>query len=556
MRIAYSYMRYSSSEQEDGDSVRRQTNARNSWLKRHPDVKLDTTRTYLDRGRSAFHGRHLQKGGALAGFRAEVERGDIVKDSILLIENLDRLSRENPWTAITLLCSLVSAGISVVTLSPSEMIFEQGSDMTALVLAVVEFGRSHSESASKSIRAAEVWTEKRRQVREEGGVLTRRLPAWVEERNGKLVLVPERARVVRHMFELCVRGYGLGLICKALTEDGVPNWGNGKIGWTKCYVHKILKGRAAIGEFQPTCQGKPDGDPIPDYYPSAVDENTWHQVQVALGRRKHSQGAYGEKVASLFQGLLVDAISGNKLVVTRQGKTNLRILKSLKNMNGSSPCLSFPAAIFEQALLSMLREIDPRQVLNESTPNQSELVAAKLASKEQQIRQLDALMDEEGADSPTLGRRVLKLDQECAQLKKELAILRQQESNPLSLAWAESRSLWDIAATDQDHRLKLRETLRAIIASIMVLIVPRQARRIAAVQVYFTGSEAHRDYLVLYRAAAGVRQNSWVARSMKHAFPDKKMVDLRNQAHVCGLKKMLESVDLDVLSEAMDESKI
>ena len=49
MRIGYSYLRYSSPQQGDGDSVRRQTKSTAEWCKRH-DVQLDTSHTYLDRG--------------------------------------------------------------------------------------------------------------------------------------------------------------------------------------------------------------------------------------------------------------------------------------------------------------------------------------------------------------------------------------------------------------------------------------------------------------------------------------------------------------------------
>jgi DNA invertase Pin-like site-specific DNA recombinase len=550
MRIAYSYTRYSSAEQEGGDSIRRQTDVRNAWLKKHPDVKLDTTRTYLDRGRSAYHGQHLRKGGALAVFLAEVERGDIPKGSVLIIENLDRLSRENPWTALSTLISLVNAGIGVVTLSPTEMMFDQGSDLTALVVAVVEFGRSHSESASKSSRNIAAWGERRRQVRECGAILTRRLPAWIVERGGKLVLNPERAHLIRRMFELAIRGYGLGLIVQQLTRDGVATWGPAENGWNKNYIHRILTGRAAIGEFQPTCQGKPDGEPIIDYYPAVVDESTWHQAQAALNRRKEiRQGRYGERIANLFQGLLIDAATGDRMVVGRQGRTKNRILLSARSVTGAAPCVSFPATVFEDAILSLLKEIDPAAVLGEVGPAKSGLVAAKLAVKEQQVRQLDALMDEDGADSPTLGRRVLKLDKECAELKKELAILRQQEANPLQVSWAETKSLLDIA-TSEPHRLRLRELLRTIIMEVLILIVPRaSSHRLAAVQVRFQG-DGVRDYLIAYRAAAGGRKGSWSARSLKHD-DIAGQLDLRDQEHVDALQKTLLEVDLSLLAESM-----
>ena len=97
--------------------------------------------------------------------------------------------------------------------------------MTALILAVVEFGRSHSESTSKANRMGEVWAEKRKAVREQSALMTRKLPAWLEERNGKPVLIPDRAKVVRRMFDLAVRGYGLSLIVRELTLAKVPVWG-------------------------------------------------------------------------------------------------------------------------------------------------------------------------------------------------------------------------------------------------------------------------------------------------------------------------------------------
>jgi DNA invertase Pin-like site-specific DNA recombinase len=175
MRTAYSYARYSGKQQGDGDSVRTQTEDTLAWCKRNR-VQLDTTRTFLDRGKSAYRGKHRQTGGALAAFLSEVEAGTIPRSSLLVVENLDRLSRENPCDATSLLCSLVNAGIGVATLSPSEMIFERGSDLTALVLAVVEFGRSHNESRWKGERVSAAWEAKRRAVRKEKVILTRQYP--------------------------------------------------------------------------------------------------------------------------------------------------------------------------------------------------------------------------------------------------------------------------------------------------------------------------------------------------------------------------------------------
>ncbi len=53
-------------------------------------------------------------------------------------------------------------------------------------------------------------------------VLTHCLPTWIEEPTGKLVLIPERAVVVKHVYQLAGAGYGSMLIVKKLIEEKVP----------------------------------------------------------------------------------------------------------------------------------------------------------------------------------------------------------------------------------------------------------------------------------------------------------------------------------------------
>jgi DNA invertase Pin-like site-specific DNA recombinase len=547
MRIGYSYLRYSSPEQADGDSVRRQTKATADWCKRH-DVLLDKTRTYLDRGKSAYHGRHRQKGGALRAFLEEVERGDIPRGSVLIVENLDRLSRENPWEAMRLLSSLIEAGIAVATLSPMEMLFEHDSDVTKLVMAVMEFGRGHSESAVKSARMCEVWAEKRHLVREDGKVLTSMVPAWIEVRDGKPLLIPERAAIVRRMFELVLSGYGTSLIVRELTRDNVPSWGKDSPGWTKSYVHKIISKRAVIGEYQPVSKGKKDGDPVAGYFPAVVDEETWLAAQSSLARRKHKVGQLGEKVPSLFSGLLHEALHHDTLCIAWQGRTRRRVLVNARSQEGAAPLVSFPSDVFEAAILSLLKEVNPADVLGKRPEGKAVVLQAELARWEQRLRQAQAAMVEGDDDVAVIVQSVRDLDARCKGLRKELAMARQQEANPRATAWAEAQSLLDIAV-DEPGRLRLREKLRAIIESIWVLIVPRRPHRLAGVQVFFDG-DGRRDYLIYYRSAAFSRPGVWRACSLPAEIAPSDL-DLRRKPDAEGLAKMLSTIDVDLLAGAM-----
>ena len=114
---AYSYIRFSSPEQAAGDSYRRQLDASTEYAKQKGLV-LDDRLKLTDRGLSAFKGMHRAK-GTLGEFLRLVEAGKIPDGSVLIVENLDRLSREQVLDALNQFTSIIQAGIKLVTLQDS-----------------------------------------------------------------------------------------------------------------------------------------------------------------------------------------------------------------------------------------------------------------------------------------------------------------------------------------------------------------------------------------------------------------------------------------------------
>lgn len=586
---AYSYLRYSSDPQGEGDSTRRQKSGPVAWCKRNGRV-LDTSLTFEDRGTSAFRGRHRKDGSPLAQFLADVQSGRIVKGSVLIIENLDRLSRENPWDAVPLLCSIVNAGITVVTLSPSEVTYERGRDLTPLVLACVEFGRSHSESASKSDRLSAVWGNKQAKAREGNGIVTRRLPAWVEEQGGKLVAVPERVKVVRRIFELAVNGYGLSRIVGRLVAEKVPAWGllptprqvekwretldraptaeelaslekpgrwrwdrdRRPVAWTpsawsKAYVHKIISGRVVLGEYQPKVNDKADGKPVLAYYPAIIDEATWIRAQAALAQRKDKTGPVGEKVATVFSGLLFDAATRSRMLIAWQTqgqpgqRTRSRILRSADSMEGRAACVSFPYEVFEAAVLSRLEEITPADVVGKEEQGEASVLAAELAAHDLRMGQVEAEI-EAGGDVPALARILRKMDETRRDLAGRLLAARQKEANPTGATWAEARTLLSVAQ-DEHHRLRLRALLQAALSDVWVLVVARRSYRFCACQFNFA-SGVRRSYLILYQSAGNGRKGGLLGEPKSVAeVVGADTLDLRNREDVAALTEALEAID-------------
>jgi len=146
---AYSYVRFSAKEQERGDSLRRQTDLRDAWLARHPEVQLDDSLKLQDLGVSAFRGKHRSGDAfALGQFVKLVETGRVAKGSFLLVENLDRLSREDELTATHLFTGLILAGVRIVQLEP-EAIFDRSADQLQIMRLVLEVGRAHAEKRAR-----------------------------------------------------------------------------------------------------------------------------------------------------------------------------------------------------------------------------------------------------------------------------------------------------------------------------------------------------------------------------------------------------------------------
>lgn len=125
MKRVISYIRFSSEKQAKGDSLRRQSKMVTDWLKAHPEYYLDQDLSFRDLGVSGFTGKHLK--GGLGDFLTAIEKGLVKAGDTLLIESLDRLSRQAVDRASELLRNILRSGVDVVTQYNSCSASSQGS---------------------------------------------------------------------------------------------------------------------------------------------------------------------------------------------------------------------------------------------------------------------------------------------------------------------------------------------------------------------------------------------------------------------------------------------
>ena len=313
MKSAVSYIRFSSPEQARGDSFRRQSEAAAAWALAHG---YEIKQSLQDLGVSAFRGRNEQA-GEFAEFLAAAEAGKLPKDSVLIVENLDRVSRQAPRKALTTFLRLINAGVGIVTLTDGTLHTAESLDRDPIGMglfgALMVMVRANGESRLKGERVAAAWSKKRARAREDAVPLTDRIPSWLvskRDASGRRVFSehPKHADTVRRIFVETAEGSGRRMIVKGLNRDRVPTFRNGN-GWQTSTVSRIISSRNALGEYQPCRRdeaGKliPEGAPIVGYYPAVVSEDLWIGANKATELRQQNAGGRPQAQAlNLIPGL-------------------------------------------------------------------------------------------------------------------------------------------------------------------------------------------------------------------------------------------------------------
>ncbi|CAI9414914.1 hypothetical protein ANOBCDAF_03330 [Pleomorphomonas sp. T1.2MG-36] len=126
--------------------------------------------------------------------------------------------------------------------------------------------------------------------------MTRICPGWMQLKEGRYELIPERVDIVRRILRECIGGSGTRSIASGLNSDGVQTWGvGGKKGshWHDSYVKKILENPALVGEYTPRSPRAggteaTSGATLVGYYPAVTDRETWLSARAAMRARATS----------------------------------------------------------------------------------------------------------------------------------------------------------------------------------------------------------------------------------------------------------------------------
>lgn len=439
-RKAFSYLRFSTPDQAKGDSRRRQEQMTIDYAERH-NLELDESLRFEDLGVSAYRGKNAVE-GELRTFIDAAKQGIVPPGSVLLVENLDRISRLAPLDAVNLLDEITRTGVAVATLSDGK-VYERDSlrlNTLDLMTAIMVAARSNEESERKAHRGRQAWIGKKAKLKQR--IMTKTCPAWLEplpDMTGFKV-IPDRARVVKKIFALTLKGVGVNKIAEDFNAKGLETWGKGKKKaerWHVSYVQKILANPAVIGdlvdhvrEYDKTAnkyRRTPTGKTHKGYYPRIISPADFAKVQAQTKKNPGRGRPRGGKISNLLAGLgQCPKCKGTMTNNNKGGNNRSRLVCATAKAKAGCKC--HPVALDKIEAAIVLNVLH----LAADMPSGSPETEAKLTALREELKVAEGAVEQLRItlhDEPDLGAHLWR---ELGLREKRLKELKQQREELLS----------------------------------------------------------------------------------------------------------------------------
>ncbi len=344
-KIAYSYIRFSTLNQESGDSIRRQSKealGAIQWCQFNGYTLSD--QVFMDKGKSGFKGANAKKGGELKRFIDLVESGEIKSGSCLIIDEYSRFSRMPPVENLELFLNVVNRGIGLAFLGSFEKRVIDTSLLNkepyVLQFIIGEINRSYSESAEKGRRVRQ--SAQAKLVKMRSGEILKHHNApryYTYNASSKTYQQNEVSHIVKRIVDEFISGKSLYQISNNLNSDKIRSirYHRKQENWSRTAIKSLLENKCLFGEFLG----------ISNYFADPIiTKDKWNEIQVRLLRNKKNHGRYSSEYVNIFRGIAFCSacqrpmILGCQKINSKSGnpkKTPYRYIRCSSRSNGM-PC--------------------------------------------------------------------------------------------------------------------------------------------------------------------------------------------------------------------------
>lgn len=479
MKKVYCYVRFSTKKQQLGDSIERQEKLIEKYLSDHGATVAEQ---FSDLGVSAFRGKNV-KVGALSRFLERVKSGEISRGDTLIVESLDRISRQKELNTLEIIIAILNAGVIIYTLSDGRLYNAASEDQANLVFQInFIISRAYDESLTKQKRSISAWKKKHEEARNSQKIMTKKIPYWLKVVNvdGQLRIdvIETRAKEIKLAFELAKYKLGAQAIASRLNKAGAEKR------WTLIAVRHLLSSKAVYGTLEVFKTKALNGELSPgqayeeveNYYPAIIDKNEYYGVQSILQKNKDTyavRGRASKGFRNVFKGLIKCMDCGSFLhqnFLRRKGKEYMYLVchKSLVNACPAGKKVIVPYRHILEPFLLLFKNYGVERLFespNNSDENNQRLIAIKQEIQEKRITIEKMLADIEsnlGKIPKSIMILISKLENKIADLEGEYNSVSAEielSSNSMEIRDEISRADLDKMLDDEDGRLKFNALL-------------------------------------------------------------------------------------------------
>ncbi len=307
------YCRYSSENQRDGYSIEAQKKAISDYCNR---MNYTILRFYIDEAKTGMNDNREE-------FQAMIADSSSKEFSAVIVHKLDRFSRDR-YNSVFYRKKLKDNGVKL--LSVLENIDDDNPEDLILLSVLEGMADYYSKNLSREVKKG--MNEAARNGLSTGGI-----PPFgyrINKETKKLEIIPERAEIVKTMFEMYAKGYNLIDIEKELNSLGFKTI-HGNL-WDKKQIRKILQKEAYTGikvynKYAYKKSSSSVKSPlirVEDAFPRIISNEVWKAVQNRFLKDKRTILPRKNKEDYLLTGLLNCKNCGG----------NLTGCSSFKNING------------------------------------------------------------------------------------------------------------------------------------------------------------------------------------------------------------------------------
>ncbi|HDX8393454.1 TPA: recombinase family protein [Aeromonas dhakensis] len=426
MTQAILYSRFSSAQQAEGDSLRRQTERAELFCSQH-GLELSEI-TYADLGISGW--KQVQRDGLESLLRA-IDTGAIPSDSFILVEAADRLSRRGFIHILELVTKLVNSGCSLVTIENGQIYNKTNIHSLATALPLIisaDLAQQESQRKSERVRAAK--TAKRNQR-----VIQGNQPFWIDIKDGVPVL-NNKASLARRIVDLSLSGKRPLAIVREFNTERLES-PNGGI-WQVAVIRSILKNTILYGAK--TYFESRDGEykaveTVAGLYPKICTKQEFDIIKTGSGEK-------GRKAKGPFSTLLRCSCGRPLVIKGRRGNDTYRVCGG--SIDGVCDLKGYYKNI-DEILLGLVAYIEvpndkPVQINNDD----------RISELEQRLIDLDAMRKENKGKT-----RILQMVfEEIEEVENELEELNKEEV--IDQTEVDLKTILDVEDSDNQNAILKR----------------------------------------------------------------------------------------------------